>query len=178
MAEVDLGKMEFDHVEAINNSDIINLVAIIDMGLNQFSKAPSSTTNHTHQEDVRIARGWIGLFEQRYLHFSDNPELYMPKAHPKPKNLPEVPEVNIVQNSALQNLMYNLSHLRTELLHCEDAERLNGFHPATSRAVVLPWIEKFQNFLGLMEENLEEESRSWFPDADLQEPGVNPGEPR
>jgi len=174
----DLGDMVFDHVEAINNADIINLVSLIDSGLQQFSTCPSATRNDTQKADVDIVAGWIALFRQRFEHFNAQPTLYMPKASPKPKNLPSLPVVRIVQNSALQNLMYNMSHLRTELLHCEDAEGLNGFHDKTAEVVVLPWIEKFEAFADLMSENLEQPDLTWRPDTDIQEPGHNPNTPR
>ena len=176
----DLGSMKFDEVEgnAINNADIINLVALLDTGFQQFSTCPSSTRNDCQREDVAITKGWIALFRQRFEHFAGQPILYMPKASPKPKGLPYAPTVKIIQNHALQNLMYNMSHLRTELLFCEDAENLNGFHPKTAEVVVLPWITKFEAFVGLMEENLGNPDMTWMPDTDIQEPGHNPNNPR
>lgn len=176
--DANLGEMSFDHVAEINNADIINLVSIIDTGLQQFSTCPSATRNDVQKEDVAIAKGWIALFRQRFEHFAAQPQLYMPKASPKPKGLPTPPTVRIVQNSALQNLMYNMSHLRTELLHCEDAEGLNGFHNNTASVVVTPWMEKFEAFTDLMEQNLGNPDMTWFPDTDIQEPGHNPNLPR
>ena len=180
MAAVDLGVMNIDHVEAINNSDSICLVALIDMALMQFSRCPSATTNEIQQPDLNIMRGWISLFEQNFEHFCEQPQLYMPKAHPKPKALPVPPVVNIIQNASLQHQMYELSHMRTELLHSEDAERLNGYHSQTASVVIRPWIQKFKNYNEQLGLNIDpaNANRTFFPDADLQEPGVNPGEPR
>ena len=172
---VDLGQMSIDHVEAIGNGDIINLVAIIDTGLRQFSVSPSASTQSTHSADVAIAKNLVAFFKQRFGHFSGQPELYMPRAHPKPKALPNPPVVNIVENPDLQNLMYSLSELRTELLHCNDSERSNGFHKNTVSTVVEPWISKAELFVKLMEDNLENSALTWYPDVDLQEPPVNPG---
>jgi hypothetical protein len=176
--DANLGEMVFDHVDAINNADIINLVSLLDTGFQQFSTCPSATRNDCQKEDVAIVKGWIAMFKQRFAHFAGQPVLYMPKASPKPKNLPYVPVVKIVQNSALQNLMYNMSHLRTELLHSEDAENLNGFHQQTAKVVVDPWIAKFEAFADLMEENLGNPEMTWMPDTDIQEPGYNPNTPR
>ena len=180
MANVELGKMVFDEIDAISNSDIINLVARIDLGLMQFSRTQSATTTGTHAADVNIIDGWVNSFEQFFEHFADQPELFMPKAHPKPKTLPAAPDVNIIQNPSMQNLLYSLSHLRTELLYCESAERLNGFHSQQADVVVRPWITKFKAFAAEMRSNIDpaNAARTWFPDADLQEPGVNVGEPR
>lgn len=179
MADVDLGTMEFDSIERINNADIINLVSWIDVGLRQFSKAPSSSRMDTQMADLDIADGWLARFKQYFQHFSGQPELYMPKASPKPKAIPAPPsDVKIVQNPVLQMMMYQLSHMRTELLYCESAERINGFHPNEVAVVVGPWIEKQELFLEEARVNLGNPSRTWMPEADVQEPGVNPGEPR
>jgi len=176
--ESDLGTMVFDHVDAINNADIINLVTLLDMAFQQLSTCPSATSNETHQADVNIVDAFIKRFRARMDHFAGNPVLYMPKAHPKPKTLPAPPTVRIVQNAELQNLMYNMSHLRTELLHCEDAEKLNGFHPNTKSVVVDPWLDKFDAFVVLMQDQVSNPDSTWAPDTDIQEPGHNPNRPR
>jgi len=180
MASYDLGEMTIDHVEQINNADSICLVAYLDMGLQQLSRCPSSTTNEIQLPDLNIMKGWIDVFEQNFEHFSTNPQLYMPKAHPKPKTLPIPPVVKIVQNPAIQHQMYEMSHMRTELLYSEDAERLNGYHSQTAAVVVRPWIAKFKAYNAQLALNIDPENaeRTFFPDADLQEPGVNAGEPR
>lgn len=174
----DLGQMEFDHVDSITNGDIINLVAILDAGLRQFSKCPSATTQNVHEADVNIARNWVMYFKKRLSHFAEEPELYMPKAHPKPKKLPNPPTVNIVENPSIQNLMYSISEMRTELLHSNDAERSNGFRPETVAVSLMPWVVKFEKYVGALAEEVENDGITWFPDSDLQEPGVNPGAPR
>lgn len=176
--EPDLGDMVFDHVEEINNADIINLVTLLDSMFQQLSTCPSATSNETHQADVDIIDAFINRFERRFQHFAGTPVLYMPKASPKPKKLPSPPVVKIVQNAELQNLMYNMSHLRTELLHCEDAEKLNGFHPETKRVVVDPWLAKFKAFVTVMRDAVDNPSETWMPDTDIQEPGHNPNTPR
>lgn len=180
MANVDLGQMQIDHVDAINNADSICLVAYLDMGLMQLSKCPSASRNDIQRADLEIMMGWIDVFEQNFLHFAAQPELYMPKAHPKPKALPKPPVVNIIQNPAIQHQMYEMSHMRTELLHSEDAERLNGYHSKTTEVVITPWIAKFKAYNTQLAENIDPQNaqRTFMPDADLQEPGVNPGEPR
>jgi hypothetical protein len=174
----DLGDMVFDHVEAINNADIINLVTLLDMAFQQLSTCPSATSNETHPADVNIVKSFIARLRERFDHFAGEPILYMPKAHPKPKTLPAPPNVRIVQNAELQNLMYNMSHMRTELLHCEDAEKLNGFHPSTKEVVIDPWLTKFDNFVALMEGQVANPESTWMPDTDIQEPGHNPNRPR
>lgn len=179
MADEDLGMMEFDTVERINNADIINLVSWIDTGLRQFARAPSSTRTDTQLADIDICKGWLARFKQYFEHFAGEPELYLPKASPKPKPIPNPPaDIKIVQNPVLQMLCYQLSHMRTELLYSESAERINGFHPQMSTVSIAPWIIKQESFLAQAESNIGDPSRTWIPEADLQEPGVNPGEPR
>ncbi|MEM6486233.1 MAG: hypothetical protein AAF662_14765 [Pseudomonadota bacterium] len=175
---VDLGQMEFDHVEAIANGDIINLVAILDAGLRQFSKCPSATTQNVHAADVNIANNWIAYFKKRLEHFGGSPELYMPKAHPKPKKLPTPPVVNIVENPSIQNLMYSINEMRTELLHSNDAERSNGFRLENMEVTLGPWVAKFEAYVAELESEVDNDGVTWFPDSDLQEPGVNAGSPR
>lgn len=178
--ENNLGQMQLDHVEKIHNSDIIALVSLVDVALRQFARCPSATRNDVLQADVDISAGWVSRFRQMFDHFANQPELYMPKAHPFPKATPSPPVINIVQNPSVQNLMYQLSHLRTEMLHCEDAERLNGFHSQQSKVAITPWIDKFDGFVKLMRENVDPNNaaRTWMPDNDMQEPGTNVGTPR
>lgn len=179
MANEDLGKMEFDHIERINNADIINLVSWIDTGIRQCARAPSASRTDTQKADIDIVKAWVARFRQYFEHFAASPELYLPKASPKPKPIPSPPaDISIVQNPVLQMMMYQLSHMRTELLYCESAERLNGFHPQESSVAIRPWIDKQEAFLAQAEANLAEPGRTWMPEADLQEPGVNAGEPR
>jgi hypothetical protein len=180
MASEDLGTLALDHVEKICNTDVICLVSFVDIGLRQFARCPSATRNDVLAADVAIAAGWVSRFRQYFEEFIKEPELYMPKAAPYPLNTPTPPEIKIVQNPAIQNLLYQLAHMRTELLHCEDAERLNGFHSKQASVALLPWIEKFEAFVDLMSANIDPSNaeRTWAPDHDLQEPGVNVGEPR
>ena len=179
MTDIELGSMEFDTVERINNADIINLVSWIDTGLRQFSRAPSSSRTDTQLADINIAKAWVARFKQYFEHFSTQPELYLPKASPKPKMIPAPPaDIKIVQNPILQMLMYQLSHMRTELLYCESAERINGFHPQETAIVIKPWIEKQEFFLDEATVNLGNPGRTWMPEADIHEPGLNPGSPR
>ena len=177
-SRVDLGTMSIDHIDAVNNSDVINLVAIIDAGLRQFSTCPSATQNGLHPADVDIADAFIAHFRSSFEHFAAMPELYMPKASPKPKVLPNPPTVNIVENARIQNLMYSLSALRTELLFSEDADRSNGFREQTAAVVIQPWLAKFEAYISLMRETLTDDASTWLPDSDIQDPGVNPNNPR
>lgn len=175
-----LGEMAIDHTEFCGNADIIALVAIIDMGLYQLGRCPSATRNDCQQADVDICKGLISRFRQNFELFAGTPELYLPNAAPKPKKMPEPPQINIVQNPAIQHQMYELSHLRTQLLFSEDAERLSGFHSKTSEVVILPWIEKFESYNDAMAENVDPSNadRTFMPDANRQDAGVNPGHPR
>ena len=70
--------------------------------------------------------------------------------------------------------------MRTQLLFSEGRERMNGFHSASTKEVIEPWIQKFEAYNKLMEENIDPDnaSRSFFPDANAQDPGANVGSPR
>lgn len=178
--QADLGQMSIDHTETCGNADIIGLVALIDMGLNQLSRCPSATRNDCQEMDVNISKGLISRFKQHFTLFAGNPELYLPNAAPKPKAMPNPPEINIVQNPAIQHQMYELSHMRTQLLYSEDAERLSGFHSISADGVIAPWIAKYEAFNDLMAENVDplNAERTFMPDANLQDAGANSGFPR
>lgn len=178
--QVDLGQMDIDHIEYCGNSDSIGLVAQIDLGLHQFSRCPSATRNDCQMPDVEIMQGWIDKFEKTFIVFKDEPELYLPNASPKPKKMPEPPVINIVQNPDIQHQMYEMSAMRTQLLFGESRERLNGFHSKAAEIEVEPWIKKFKNYVSLMKSHVDPENAisTYNPDANLQDPGVNPGNPR
>ena len=178
--QVDLGKMDIDHIEFCGNSDSIALVAMIDLGLHQFSRCPSATRNDCQGPDVAIMRGWIEKFERMFDVFEKEPELYLPNASPKPKKMPEPPVINIVQNPDIQHQMYELSSMRTQLLFGESRERLNGFHSKAAELEVRPWIQKFKNYIELMESHIDPQNAisTYQPDANLQDSGVNQGNPR
>ena len=176
--QVDLGTMSIDHTEHCGNSDIIALVALLDLGLTQLSRCPSATRNDCQPQDVAIIVAWTARFKEEFEVFSGKPELYLPNAAPKPKLMPAPPVIKIVQNPSIQHQMYEMSQLRTQLLFSEDRERTTGFHPTAAAAVVAPWIEKFTLYNELMAERLGKPEQSWQPDANLQDPGVNVGHPR
>lgn len=178
---VDLGTMDIDHTEYCGNSDIIGLVAQIDILLRQLSRCPSATRNDVQAMDVTIQAGWSAKFEKTFELFAGDPELYMPNASPKPKKMPEAPnDIAIVQNPDIQHQMYELSQLRTQLLFSENRERLNGFHTVSAEAEVRPWIEKFNKYILLQKSHVDPENAisTYQPDANLQDSGVNPGYPR
>jgi hypothetical protein len=179
--QVDLGTMDIDHTDYCGNSDIIGLVAQIDILLRQLSRCPSATRNDVQTMDVRIQGGWISRFEKTFELFAKEPELYMPNASPKPKKMPAAPnDINIVQNPDIQHQMYELSQLRTQLLFSENRERLNGFHSVSAAEEVRPWIVKFKKYIDLQAEHIDPENAisTYQPDANLQDAGVNAGYPR
>ena len=179
-SNADLGKMEIDHTEYCGNSDVIGLVAQIDIALHQFARCPSATRNDCQVMDVRIMKGWVDKFEKTFEIFAGTPELYLPNASPKPKKMPLPPEINIVQNPDIQHQMYELSQLRTQLLFSENRERLTGFHSVSAQEEVRPWIKKFNLYIDLMQSHVDPQNAisTYQPDANLQDAGVNVGFPR
>lgn len=178
--QVDLGTMDLDHTEYCGNSDIIGLVAQVDLCLVQLGRCPSATRNDVQSMDVEIQQGWIDKFQKTFELFAGDPELYMPNASPKPKKMPEPPTIHIVQNPDIQHQMYELSQLRTQLLFSEGRERLNGFHTTAAAAEIRPWIEKFGKYIELQRSHVDPENSisTYQPDANLQDAGTNPGYPR
>jgi hypothetical protein len=178
--QVDLGTMSIDHIETSGNTDVVGLVAQIDMGLQQFSRCPSATRNDTQRMDVEIMGGWSAKMRKLVELFSGEPEGYMPNAAPKPMVLPNPPVINIVQNPDIQHQLYELSKLRTQLLFGEDSERTSGFHTVTAKEVLTPWLDKFDSYVDLMRSHIEPDNAisTYQPDANLQDAGVNAGHPR
>ena len=70
--------------------------------------------------------------------------------------------------------------MRTQLLYSEDSERTSGFHSVSGTEVLLPWVEKFEKYNDLMESHVDPTNAisTFQPDANTQEPGANPGNPR
>lgn len=178
--KVDLGTMSIDHMETSGNTDVVGLVAQIDMGLQQFSRCPSATRNDTQRMDVSIMRGWSAKMRKMVVLFTGDPEGYMPNAAPKPMVLPVPPVIKIVQNPDIQHQLYELSKLRTQLLFSEDSERTSGFHSVTAAEVLTPWLDKFDKYVELMESHIDPNNAisTYQPDANLQDAGVNAGNPR
>ncbi len=178
MADNDL--MRIDHREEMNNVDIICLLSYVDTGLRQAATCPSHQRNDVQMQDIDIMSGWIDVFEQRFEGFVGQPELYMPKAHPKPQQIASPPEIAFVQNPDIQHILHQLSGMRTELLFCEGSERINGMHSQTVSVVVRPWILKFKDFLTSMRTNVDPSNaeRSWFREVYLQDDAAYPGKPR
>lgn len=178
MAEAEM--MRIDHRDEMNNVDIICLLSYVDTALRQVSTCPSHQRNDTQMQDIDVIAGWMDVFEQRFQGFIGKPELYMPKAHPKPQHIAAPPEVAFVQNPDIQHILHQLSALRTELLYCEGSEKINNMHSQTSEVVIKPWIEKFRAFLASMRENVDPANaeRTWFPEVNTQEDAANPGRPR
>ena len=181
MATQDLGKMEFDtQTSMIDNIDLISLISMLDLGLQQLSRCPSATMTRILPADVLIVKGWMKRFKQYFTLYSSVPPVYLPKASPKGSSLPTPPDINIVQNPIIQYLMNSMNHMRTELIYCESAELLSGISKPEQDIVISPWIAKFEGVIAEMEVNLSDDNSdaTFLPDADLQEAGVNPGEPR
>ena len=178
MADTDLGKMSIDHREQCNNLDVIHLVHLLDNGLLQFGRSGSASRHDIIEADLNIMDGWLAHFKRQFELHAGQPELFMPKYAPKPLDVPPPPEVNVVQNGTVQHLLNHCAALRGELLFCESAARVSGFHTQQADVVVVPWIVKVESYLSQARGDLATPAHSWFPDADLQEPGVNVAEPR
>jgi len=181
MAEqtVDLGVLAVDNSKTeINNADIIHSVSLIDNGLYQFAQCQSANMNDTHPEDINIAENWVNRFEKQVTIAANIPLQFMPNATPMNKPIPQVIELNVVQNTALAALMNELTQMRTQMLFNEDSTKLNGFHPEHFRTSIVPWITKMRQHIGLMREMEADPKMTWTPEVDIQPDPVNSGTPR
>lgn len=156
----------------IQNLDIADLDIRMKRIMEEVSRCASATRDEVSTHDLarcrEMFRQWMVVFE---LH-SGEPELDLPKYHPKMVDLAPVPDINKVQNSHLQHLLNLCMALSVELTWCDSAERATGFKQADINRVK-PMIEKIGKHLDLVEANPEID----MPDVDKQEPGANPGNP-
>lgn len=176
--EVDLGVLAVDNKETANNADVIHSVTLLDNGLYQFAQCQSANMNDTHPEDINIVENWLNRFEKQVAIAASIPLQFMPNATPMEKPVPQMIEINIVQNAALAAIMNELTQMRTQLLFNEDASKLNGFHPEHYRTSIQPWIGKMRKHIDLMREMESNPKLTWTPEVDIQPFPVNEGTPR
>ena len=176
--EVDLGVLVVDNKETANNADIIHSVTLLDMGIYQLAQCQSANMNDMHPEDINIVENWLNRFEKQVNIAATIPLQFMPNATPMEKPVPQLIEINIVQNASIAALMNDMTQLRTQLLFNEDATKLNGFHPEHFRTSIQPWIAKMRQYIGLMREMEQDPKLTWTPEVDIQPSPVNEGTPR
>lgn len=166
---MELGPMNpIQSPEAFQNLDILDLVARIDAYLMEISRAASATRRETSTHDLTRSVAMEVRFRERFELYAGDPELDLPKYHPKALRVPVPPSLNRVENADSQQLINLWSALRIELSYSDSAERATGFKQADVGRVV-PVLDKIVQFNTAIFDNPEID----LPDVDLQEPPAN-----
>lgn len=151
--------------ETVANQDIQDLVARIDAYMNETVNCASATRDETSDHDLTRCRAMVDRFEKRFELYASDPELDLPKSHPKAMKLPAPGEIRRIQNTDLQAVVNHWAVLRVELSYSDSAERASGFKGADVNRVRAV-IQKLKQ-LG---DAIEEDPAIDLPDVDPQEP--------
>lgn len=154
--------------ESFQNLDILDLVHRIDAYLLEVANAASATRRETSQHDLARSVAMEVRFRERFQLYAGDPELDLPKYHPKPLRVPAPPQLNRVENADSQQLLNLWAALRIELAFSDSAERASGFKQADQDRIV-PVLDKIVKFNTAIQANPEID----LPDVDLQEPPAN-----
>lgn len=163
-----LGVMDIQTKEKIQNLDVVDLVNRLDRFMAEVSRAASATRTETSTHDVQRQQDILKRFESRFQMYAADPELDLPHYHPKPMQVPVPPEINIVENNDSQQLLNLLSALRTELLFSDSAERSTSFNPADKNRVQAV-IDKAAQLIDAVEQDPFIDT----PDVNYQKPPIN-----
>lgn len=163
-----LGQMEIQTREKIQNLDIVDLTNRIDRFMSEVSRAASATRTETSVHDIQRQEDILNRLESRFQMYSAEPELDLPHYHPKPMDVPKPPVVNVIENNDNQQVLNLLSAFRTELLFSDSAERSTSFNPA-DKGRVQALIDKLRQLV----EAVKADPFIDTPDVNHQQPPVN-----
>ena len=169
MPENTLGTV--DHItspEVMQNMDILDLCNRIDTYLLEVNRCASATRHETSDHDSKRMIDIVERFKSRFEHYKGEPELDLPKYHPKPLQMPAAPELNRVENNDLQQVINVFVALRIEVAFSDSAERASGFKGADAKSIDVV-IEKLEKLVKL----IDDEDEIDLPDVDRQEPSAN-----
>lgn len=153
--------------EEVQSIDVLDLVARIDRSLTELHNSVSATRNESTPDDIERWKGLHNDMSRKVAIYKDQPELDLPKYHPKARPLPEVPTLEERQNPDVMNQINLLIAIRTELVFGEAAERTSGFSAAQHNRVTSV-MERWSSVLDDIEANPEVDS----PNSPDEKPGT------
>ena len=161
--------------ETINNLDILDLAHRIDSYILEIASAASSTRFESKTQDVTRMKAMIERFKSRFGLYAGDPELDLPKYHPKPLTFPIPPAVNRLENRDSQAMINLWAALRVEMSYSDSGERSTGFKGADKVR-----IDEMLAKMGKLQEIIENDPALDLLDVDRQEPpaNVSTGQPR
>ena len=154
--------------ETLQNMDIIDLVNRIDRMILETARNQSHTRTETMGADIQRRHEMTSWLKSRFELYAGQPELDLPKYHPRPLQCPTPPEVNKVENPDSMQLINMLVAQRTELVYSDSSERASSFSGFDKKRQET-LFEKIEQVNKAVEEGPAVDT----PDVDLQEPPVN-----
>jgi hypothetical protein len=148
--------------------DVLDLINRIDSYMLEIARCASSTRHETSIHDRKRLFAEVAQFKNRFELYRGDPELDLPKYHPRPLPVPTPPAIVMVENSDLQQLLNVWSALRVELAWSDSHERASGFKVADATRVATV-IEKLEKTCAAIEADPEID----LPDVNLQGPPAN-----
>lgn len=158
--------------EVLQNLDIIDLINRVDRFILETARNASHSRTETNPHDARRRHEITNRFESRFQMYAAEPELDLPKYHPRPLKCPNPPEIYKVENNDSMQLINMLVALRTELSYSDSAERASGFKGADATR-----IQTVVDKIKIINEAVTNDPEIDTPDVDLQEPPVNANNP-
>jgi hypothetical protein len=154
--------------ETVQNIDILDLCNRTDTYILEICQCASHTRHETSDADSARIAAMIARFRSRFEAYAADPELDMPKVHPRPLRMPQPPEHDRIENADLQQLINVWSALRIEMSFSDSAERSTGFKTADAERIDAV-VTKLENLADLMDN----EDEIDLPDVDRQDPPGN-----
>jgi len=154
--------------EIMQNMDILDLCNRLDTYLLECNNCASATRHETSDHDSARMIALVARFKSRFESYKGDPELDLPKYHPKPLTMPEPPSLNRVENNDVQQFINMMAALRIEVAYSDSSERASGFKGADAIRID-KMIEKMEKHTQM----IDDEDEIDLPDVDRQEPNVS-----
>ena len=161
--------------ETVNNLDILDLAHRIDAFLLEIGSSASASRFENKSQDVIRLHAMLARFKSRFELYAGDPELDLPKYHPKPLTFPAAPELQRLENRDAQAMINMWAALRVEIAFSDSAERSSSFKDADKLR-----IDKVIEKMAKLVSAIEADPSIDLPDVNRQAAGANPstGAPR
>ena len=135
-----------DQPEKVQNLDILDLVSRIDRACWELHDCVSATRHESTPPDLTRWDALYGDLNRKFQLYKSEPELDLPKYHPKARPTPTPPILEIRQNVDVMAQIQLLIALRTEMVFSGAAERVTGFSVAQGIRIELA-LERWKKLL-------------------------------
>ena len=170
-------KMDIAHREKLANLDILDMVKMIDAAMIECGACNSAGNISSHPEDLTTMKGmWEHITERFEAHFNA-PHIWLPNYAPTPLDVSGPPDIMRIENPTLMHNLNLLAALRTQLIFSNSADKVAGFEEREVSAVLQPMLDKCGQYIDGAIADLGNPTHNYLPDVNLQDPGVNEGNP-